>query len=82
VLGKKGDEDDKYTFIRTHNPDHKDIHGGGRGLEGPYASRQGWRPTFGCIRMQNEEIDDLSRRILNYKKEHGHAPVPFRSERH
>ncbi|GEM_PF-5499905 len=32
------------------------VHGGGSGLSNPfYAMRQGWVPTHGCIRLQNED---------------------------
>ena len=35
------------------------IHGGGTGLPSPLASRQGWRSTLGCIRMQNADLSSL-----------------------
>jgi len=31
------------------------IHGGGTGLSDPYALHQGWVPTHGCLRVQNED---------------------------
>ena len=37
------------------------IHGGGlgKGIHHPFASRQGWLATHGCVRMQNEDIVQL-----------------------
>lgn len=37
------------------------IHGGGTGLPNPYAPRQGWRKTHGCIRLQNYELEEFVR---------------------
>jgi hypothetical protein len=31
------------------------IHGGGSGLSEPFADRQGWQVTEGCLRVQNED---------------------------
>lgn len=31
------------------------IHGGGSGLADPFAARQGWMVTHGCLRVQNED---------------------------
>lgn len=39
------------------------IHGGGSGLANPYARRQGWKPTHGCLRVQNEDNAILARHI-------------------
>lgn len=39
------------------------IHGGGTGLENPFAYRQGWKPTHGCLRVQNEDLDALAHLI-------------------
>ncbi len=36
------------------------LHGGGTGLVNPSADQQGWKPTMGCTRMQNEDIKDLT----------------------
>lgn len=35
------------------------IHGGGTGLPAPLAPRQGWKPTLGCIRLQNQDLRSL-----------------------
>jgi hypothetical protein len=31
------------------------VHGGGSGLADPFAPRQGWQITEGCIRLQNQD---------------------------
>jgi hypothetical protein len=31
------------------------IHGGGTGCAEPFADKQGWVPTHGCLRVQNED---------------------------
>lgn len=36
------------------------IHGGGSGLLHPFAGRQGWQVTHGCIRVQNEDLQRLA----------------------
>jgi hypothetical protein len=39
------------------------IHGGGSGLANPLADRQGWKPTHGCLRVQNIDNEMLVRYI-------------------
>ena len=51
-------------YIETHDGRERDIHGGGSDLEDPFAPRQGWEPTYGCLRMQNEDGEELSRLII------------------
>lgn len=43
------------------------LHGGGSGLANPFAPRQGWLPTHGCIRVQNEDLKRLVVMIRNAK---------------
>ena len=50
-------------YITTGDPRARDIHGGGSGLPFPYAPRQGWLPTYGCLRMQNEDGEEVSKWI-------------------
>lgn len=52
-------------YITTGDPRGRDIHGGGSGLDDPKAPRQGWCPTLGCLRMQNEDGEALSRLIID-----------------
>lgn len=45
------------------------IHGGGSGLYDPFAARQGWVVTFGCLRVQNDDnakLVDLIRSAHHY----------------
>jgi len=69
------------TYIRVNDPRNRDIHGGGSGLlkEGldPYAPRQGWKPTAGCTRGQNEDVQALSRRIRDFKSRHPGVKIPY-----
>ena len=51
-------------YITTGDVRGRDIHGGGSGLDEPYAPRQGWQPTLGCLRMQNEDGIELSAMII------------------
>lgn len=60
------DSDEYGTFyISTGDSRGRDIHGGGSGLDDPKAPRQGWYPTLGCVRMQNEDGEALSRLIID-----------------
>ena len=52
-------------YIKTGDPRGRDIHGGGSGLNDPFAPRQGWVPTYGCLRMQNVDGEELSRLIID-----------------
>lgn len=52
-------------YIETGDSRERDIHGGGTGLPEPYALRQGWLPTHGCLRMQNVDGEELSRLIID-----------------
>ncbi|MGE4292535.1 MAG: RHS repeat-associated core domain-containing protein [Desulfovibrio sp.] len=69
------------SYIDTGRKDQKDIHGGGSRCKDPYAARQEWRPTEGCIRMQNEDVQELSKKIKDYKKRTGNN-VPFSTPNH
>ena len=40
------------------------LHGGGTGLADPLAPRQGWTPTSGCIRLQNEDNQHFVKAFL------------------
>ena len=66
------------AYIDTGDPRGRDIHGGGSSLPDPYAPRQGWRPTKGCTRGQNEDIQELNRRINDFKKRHPKVKIPYR----
>lgn len=51
-------------YITTGDSRGRDIHGGGSGLNEPYADYQGWQPTLGCLRMQNVDGVELSAMII------------------
>ena len=53
------------------------IHGGGKGLDNPLADRQGWMPTHGCTRLQNQDIKALTARIQKFKDDHPKVKVPY-----
>lgn len=50
-------------YITTGDHRGRDIHGGGAGLDDPYAPYQGWVPTYGCLRMQNVDGEQLAHLI-------------------
>ena len=59
------DSDEYGTFyISTGDYRGRDIHGGGSGLDNPKIPRQGWYPTLGCLRMQNEDGETISRMMI------------------
>ncbi len=64
-------------IIETDDPRYRWVHGGGWGLDDPLAPRQGWYPTHGCTRMQNEDIDELTHILLDWKGENPGQPVPY-----
>lgn len=55
-------------YISTGDERGRDIHGGGSSLEDPYAPYQGWRCTYGCLRMQNADGEELSAMIMEAAK--------------
>jgi hypothetical protein len=46
-------------------------HGGGSGLPDPLAPRQGWMPTHGCLRSQNEDLLLRVAPTVNYTRSRG-----------
>lgn len=52
-------------YIETGDQRERDIHGGGSSLADPYAPRQGWARTLGCLRMQNEDGEALAQMIID-----------------
>lgn len=49
------------------------IHGGGTGLEEPFAPEQGWVRTHGCFRVQNRDLDKLVEILRDTHHSGGHA---------
>jgi RHS repeat-associated protein len=65
------------AYINTNDPRGRDIHGGGSSLPDPYAPYQGWRPTYGCTRGQNKDVQDLGQAIADFKKRHPEVKIPY-----
>ena len=51
-------------YITTGDYRSRDIHGGGSSLPDPYAPRQGFLCTYGCLRCQNEDGEKLSNLMI------------------
>lgn len=69
------------AFIDVGDPRARDIHGGGSGLKDPMAPRQGWHPTMGCTRGQNEDVIHLGNEISEFQRYFPDAlPIPYRRE--
>jgi len=64
-------------ILRTDDERGRWLHGGGLGLRDPFAPRQGWAPTHGCTRLQNEDIQDLVDKIRDFKQQNPGVPVPY-----
>jgi hypothetical protein len=65
------------AYINTGDPRGRDIHGGGSSLPDPFAPRQGWLPTYGCTRGQNEDVQALAKSINEFKKTHKGVKIPY-----
>lgn len=52
-------------------------HGGGSSLANPFAPKQGWVVTHGCIRSQNEDIDREAARYYALRKAHPGVEVYY-----
>jgi uncharacterized protein RhaS with RHS repeats len=64
-------------ILKTDDPRGRWSHGGGTGLKDPEARRQGWKPTLGCTRMQNEDVQALVDQVRSEKAENPKAKVPY-----
>ena len=47
------------------------IHGGGSDLPDPFALHQGWEYTFGCLRCQNADLEQIVVPFVNFIRSHG-----------
>lgn len=65
------------SYIDTGDPRGRDIHGGGSRLKDPFLPKQGWAPTMGCTRGQNEDVRDLGKAINDFKLEYPGVKVPY-----
>jgi RHS repeat-associated protein len=64
-------------IIETDDQRWRWIHGGGSGLLDPSAPYQGWYPTHGCTRMQDQDIDTLTKLILNWRMSNPNEAIPY-----
>ncbi len=58
------------------------IHGGGHTsnkalVSDPFAPRQGWVPTYGCTRGQNEDVEKMAGLIQQFQKDHPKVPILY-----
>lgn len=65
------------AYIDTGDTRGRDIHGGGTRLPDPYLPRQGWAPTRGCTRGQNEEVQELNRKIKDFQQRYPGVLIPY-----
>jgi RHS repeat-associated protein len=65
------------TKWRTTDERSRWVHGGGTGLKDPRAARQGWKPTLGCTRAQNEDVEKLCAMSEQYLKDHPGAKINY-----
>ena len=68
-----------YGMSKIYTTDSRSrwIHGGGSGLDDPWAPRQGWKPTMGCTRGQNEDVEDLCDQIQEYQQANPGTAIPY-----
>jgi len=65
------------SYIDTGDSRGRDIHGGGTGLKDPFASSQGWKPTMGCTRGQNDDVKRLGQAISAFKSANPGVKVSY-----
>jgi RHS repeat-associated protein len=65
------------SYIDTGDSRGRDIHGGGTGLKDPFASNQGWKPTMGCTRGQNDDVRKLGQAISAFKSANPGVKVSY-----
>lgn len=58
--------------MAAHGRDGIGVHGGGSDLPNPFADRQGWEYTYGCVRLQNEDNEQFVA-TSNWAMDHGAA---------
>jgi hypothetical protein len=49
--------------MATYSRSEIGAHGGGSGLRNPFAHRQGWQVTHGCLRLQNGDMERLTNSV-------------------
>lgn len=66
--------------MRTTDSRSRWIHGGGSGLSDPWAPQQGWKPTKGCTRAQNEDVDNLCSEIDVFRSRYPNGVLLYRRD--
>jgi len=64
-------------ILRTDDYRGRWLHGGGSDLDDPLAPRQGWESTHGCTRLQNDDIQDLVKRVRDFRRANPGVPIPY-----
>lgn len=67
------------AYIDTDDLRGRDIHGGGScRASNSQDTRQGWCPTLGCTRGQNEDVIEMADKIDEFKQRHPDVKIPYR----
>lgn len=66
--------------MRTTDPRSRWVHGGGTGLEDPWAAQQGWKPTEGCTRAQNSDVETLCSTISEFRAQNRTKTILYRRD--
>lgn len=66
-----GLSDDPNADFSKHGRDGIGIHGGGSDLPNPFALWQGWEYTFGCLRLQNHDNEQIFVPFVQWVQAHG-----------
>lgn len=66
--------------LRTTDSRSRWVHGGGSRSPNPYAPEQGWYPTEGCTRAQNQDIEDLCTAVEEYQDQHSNPVILYRRD--
>lgn len=66
--------------MRTTDPRSRWIHGGGTGLADPWEPQQGWKPTHGCTRAQNEDVENLCSEIDVFRSRYPAGTILYRRD--
>jgi RHS repeat-associated protein len=80
VRGPYKDDPNAYgpnDILMTDDARGRWLHGGGSDLDDPLAPLQGWEPTHGCTRFQNNDIQDLVDRVRDFRRQHPGVRIPY-----
>lgn len=63
-------DSDQHSF-EHHYREGIGVHGGGSDLSNPFAWKQGWEWTYGCLRLQNIDLERTVIPFVNWVLDHG-----------